>query len=90
MWTCNKCGERHEDEFDSCWKCAQNEAPLPPDTAAEEQAFALYEDGSRLEGRGEFPSALGKYQEIVQRFPGTEAARDASKSIESLQKRVSQ
>ena len=22
MWTCEKCGEKHEDEFDSCWKCA--------------------------------------------------------------------
>ena len=22
MWTCPKCGERIEDQFDSCWKCA--------------------------------------------------------------------
>jgi hypothetical protein len=22
MWTCSQCGERHDDEFDSCWKCA--------------------------------------------------------------------
>jgi hypothetical protein len=22
MWTCNKCGEKIEDQFDSCWKCA--------------------------------------------------------------------
>jgi hypothetical protein len=22
MWTCSTCGEKHEDEFDSCWKCA--------------------------------------------------------------------
>jgi hypothetical protein len=21
MWICSKCGEKHEDEFDSCWKC---------------------------------------------------------------------
>jgi hypothetical protein len=85
MWTCEKCGERHQDEFDSCWKCAQNQASSAP----EEEAFALYEDGSRLEGRGEFPSALGKYEEILQRYPATEAARDAIKSIEILRKRLS-
>jgi hypothetical protein len=22
MWTCPKCGERLEDQFDSCWRCA--------------------------------------------------------------------
>ncbi len=22
MWTCSKCGEKIEDQFDSCWKCA--------------------------------------------------------------------
>ena len=22
MWTCPKCGEKIEDQFDSCWKCA--------------------------------------------------------------------
>ena len=24
MWTCPKCGEQIEDQFDSCWKCAAN------------------------------------------------------------------
>ena len=22
MWTCPKCGEQHDDQFESCWKCA--------------------------------------------------------------------
>ena len=22
MWTCKKCGEKIEDQFDSCWKCS--------------------------------------------------------------------
>ncbi len=22
MWTCQKCGEKHEDQFDSCWRCS--------------------------------------------------------------------
>ena len=32
MWTCSKCGEQHEDQFSSCWKCNQTssgEAPKP-------------------------------------------------------------
>jgi hypothetical protein len=23
MWICPKCGEQHEDQYDSCWKCAR-------------------------------------------------------------------
>ncbi len=34
MWTCPKCGEKLEDQFDSCWKCANNlediKRELPP------------------------------------------------------------
>jgi serine protease inhibitor len=31
MWTCPKCGEKIEDQFDSCWKCAaQPEQAAPP------------------------------------------------------------
>jgi hypothetical protein len=26
MWTCQKCGEKIEDQFDSCWRCR---APRP-------------------------------------------------------------
>ena len=22
MWTCGRCGEKLEDQFDSCWKCS--------------------------------------------------------------------
>jgi len=22
MWTCPTCGEKHEDQFEECWKCA--------------------------------------------------------------------
>jgi serine protease inhibitor len=30
MWTCPKCGENIEDQFDSCWKCAaQTEQTVP-------------------------------------------------------------
>lgn len=31
MWTCPKCGEQHDDQFQSCWRCAGQaaEAQLP-------------------------------------------------------------
>jgi hypothetical protein len=31
MWTCDKCGETHDDQFDSCWNCAgvDSEVPVP-------------------------------------------------------------
>jgi len=28
MWTCDKCGEKIEDQFDSCWKCAGKPDPI--------------------------------------------------------------
>ncbi len=28
MWTCTKCGERLEDQFDRCWKCQTPKAGL--------------------------------------------------------------
>ena len=33
MWTCAKCGERIDDQFDSCWKCATPKSD-PPAAAA--------------------------------------------------------
>ncbi len=28
MWTCPKCGEQHEDQFESCWKCTDQTVEL--------------------------------------------------------------
>jgi len=30
MWTCSKCGEKHEDQYDSCWKCRHSRTGEPP------------------------------------------------------------
>jgi serpin B len=35
MWTCPKCGEQIEDQFDSCWKCA-----APPEKSAPKPLFS--------------------------------------------------
>lgn len=34
MWTCQKCGEQIEDQFDSCWKCATPKAGAGTGAAA--------------------------------------------------------
>ena len=38
MWKCSKCGERIEDQFDSCWKCStpKGASPVAPTDAAPE------------------------------------------------------
>ena len=181
MWRCTKCGEEIEDQFDACWKCAEagpverdqparqpeaswffrywrrgwlilfvtalvglgarflvyvlSEAaaygeklvpegrPLPGpllpllalalgvlalpvwayfmfviffgdnawlwsskpgNPAPQETAFALFEEGARLEARGNVQDALDAYTEVVKDYPDTPAAQDARKSIESL------
>lgn len=180
MWTCSKCGEQIEDQFDSCWRCAQTrrqtvavnpiaahsggqlrrgekfrlywkrgwrvwlmmlcislgqmgvlfvvllplalifpplrenevhlqvaafvlmliigpvvnysvfawfygeEKPPPPRLSKDEAAFRLYEDASKLQAQGKTQAALAVYQEILDRFGDTTAARDAKISIENL------
>jgi hypothetical protein len=32
MWTCPKCGEQIEDQFDSCWRCATPPTGAPAKT----------------------------------------------------------
>ena len=29
MWTCANCGEKHEDQFETCWKCGESLAAPP-------------------------------------------------------------
>ncbi len=31
MWSCPKCGEKIEDQFDSCWKCAAQPGQAVPE-----------------------------------------------------------
>jgi hypothetical protein len=34
MWTCAKCGEQVDDQFDTCWKCSTPKSVQPPVPAA--------------------------------------------------------
>jgi hypothetical protein len=37
MWICSTCGEKHEDQFNSCWKCNQTRSGSPVVTAPERE-----------------------------------------------------
>jgi hypothetical protein len=40
MWTCPKCGEKIEDQFDSCWKCAAK--PEQTDVSPHRLTWSFY------------------------------------------------
>jgi len=54
----------------------------------EDEAFALLEEASRSEARGQVQAALQQYADLTKRFPGTVAAQDAQKSLDSLRARI--
>lgn len=49
MWTCPKCGESLEDQFDSCWKCAR-QAPPEPAESSEHETQHEHDIGVIVEG----------------------------------------
>jgi len=64
MWTCAKCGERIEEQFDSCWKCstprgeAAAEAPaVEADSPGWRMAFKVF--------RGTFASWESLFQQAA-------------------------
>jgi len=45
MWVCSKCGEKLEDNFDTCWKCGTlKEGSLPADKEKEEELEEVSKD----------------------------------------------
>src|SRR5512142_2371894 len=63
MWTCSKCGEDIEDQFDSCWKCqgvsrAVTEPPLRSPIAIPAKRRVSYQY---------FQSALDSWDTLFQR-----------------------
>jgi len=53
-----------------------------------DDARALLSAALRLETQGQVCAAITKYEEVVQRFPGTEPAKDADASIRSLRAKI--
>ena len=55
---------------------------------SEDDACALLSAALRLETQGQVSAAIAKYDEVIQRFPGTEPAKDADASIRSLKAKI--
>jgi hypothetical protein len=51
-------------------------------------AQAVLSAAIRLESSGDAAGAVAKYEEVMQRFAGTEAARDAEASVRSLKEKI--
>ena len=50
--------------------------------------YARLSEAGRLESKGDIAGALAKYEAVREKFPGTEAARDAEASIRSLKENM--
>ena len=50
----------------------------------QQEAYALLAEGVRLESKGDGAGALAKYEAVMEKFPGTGAAKDAEFSIRNL------
>jgi ribosomal protein S27AE len=50
----------------------------------QEDAYALLAEGVRRESKGDTAGALAKYEAVLEKFPGTGAAKDAEVSIRNL------
>jgi hypothetical protein len=41
MWNCKKCGEKMEDQFESCWKCSAPKTDVETDAAANQSGRSV-------------------------------------------------
>ena len=92
-WACLDCGlvwdylrpdELKEFIFKHCEASDKDDAK-----ADKEDAYALITEGARLEAQGDIAGALAKYEGVMEKFPGTEAAKDAEVSIRNLRDKSS-
>jgi hypothetical protein len=83
------------DRSSACLECGLVWGRLRPDELKEfiskhcersnkDDAYALLSEGGRLESQGDTAGALAKYAAVMEKFPGTGAAKDAECSIRNL------
>jgi hypothetical protein len=53
-----------------------------------QDAYTVLSEAVRLESRGDIDGALAKYAAVIEKFPGTEAAKDAEFSIRNLRDKL--
>jgi hypothetical protein len=56
--------------------------------SSEDVAYEALSDGTKLEIEGRVEEAMLAYKEVIEKYPDTEAGKDAKKSIESLQSKL--
>jgi hypothetical protein len=56
--------------------------------AYEDESYALLAKATKLEAQGSARQALVAYAKVTETFPGSTAANDAQKSLESLRERL--
>ena len=44
MWTCQQCGEKIEDQFGACWKCAGQVAPAEKEKPSPPQCLRCHQE----------------------------------------------
>lgn len=72
MWVCQHCGEEHEEQFDTCWKCSSQREPVSP-TAQDENLTSETPSSRRTAGR-KVTRLHQKHQSArSQRIPGISA-----------------
>ena len=54
----------------------------------QQDAYELLAEGVRLESKGDAAGALAKYEAVMEKFPGTGAAKDAEFSIRNLRDKM--
>jgi hypothetical protein len=64
-------------------------AALSSDDGTEAGGYELLNEATGLERKGKVQEALAAYQHVAEKYAGSDAARDAQKSIESLQTKIS-
>jgi hypothetical protein len=87
IYVCPRCG-RVEFFVDGVGEEFRSPHPTGRGLPTAEEAFARYQDGVQREAKGDAPGALSIYEQVVAKFPGTDAAHDAARSIESLRRRT--
>lgn len=72
MWTCPACGERHQDQFDACWKCAGQQMPrVPPAEPGTPRTLLDVLPSAALCGLGAGVGAVACFAWVGQPWPET-------------------
>lgn len=82
MWICPKCGEKHEDTFDTCWNC--NYSIEKKISKQKESVSEIYDNANKLYDDKKYNEAVEVYKKIIKDFPSSNEASYAKLHIEAI------